>query len=60
VINNNLNEYLIFQLSIMSRGQRNQKGEKKGVNLDDYSNLENGTGSRKELQAEKIICFMFS
>jgi hypothetical protein len=29
VINNNLNEYLMFQLSIMSRGQRNQKGEKK-------------------------------
>jgi hypothetical protein len=29
VINSNLNEYLMFQLSIMSRGQRNQKGEKK-------------------------------
>jgi hypothetical protein len=50
----------MFQLSIMSRGQKTKKEKRKGVNLDDYSKLENGTRSRKELQAEKFIYFMFS
>jgi hypothetical protein len=44
----------------MSRGHGNKKEKRKGVNPNDYSNLENGTGSRKGLQAEKILCFIFS
>jgi hypothetical protein len=44
----------------MSRVKETKKEKRKGVDLDDYSNLENGTGSRKALQAEKILCFMFS